>query len=112
MNGSSMGSLAIAVDSVRAYGRGSNNDPGRIIMADVLVTPVQPSATPYQARVPTDVRVVGFNMPFFNLVGFFIKAAFAAVPAAIVVAIIWVVLAAIFFGGIAGIAGGLMGRHI
>jgi hypothetical protein len=89
-----------------------NNDPGRITMAEVEVAPVRSGGVPYQAAAPIDVRVVGFNMPFFNLVGFFIKAAIAAVPAAIVVAIIWAVLAAVFFGGIAGIAGGLMGRHI
>lgn len=80
-------------------------------MAEVEVTPVRSGGVPYQAPAPLEVRVVGFNMPFFNLVGFFIKAAIAAVPAAIIVAIIWLVLAAIFFGGIAGIAGGLMGRH-
>jgi hypothetical protein len=39
-------------------------------MADVQVTPVRSGGTPYQAPVPTEVRVVGFNMSFFNLVGF------------------------------------------
>jgi hypothetical protein len=76
-------------------------------MADVQVAPVRSGGTPYQAPVPTDVRVVGFNMPFFNLVGFFIKAAIAAMPAAIIVAIIWLVVAAVLFGGIAG----MIGRH-
>ena len=46
-----------------------------------------------------EVRVVGFNMPFFNLVGFFIKAALAAIPAAIIVFVIYAVIAAVFLGG-------------
>lgn len=52
-----------------------------------------------------EVRVVGFNMPFLNLVGFFIKCALAAVPAAIIVGVIWAIVAAALFGGFAG-------RHI
>jgi hypothetical protein len=39
-----------------------------------------------------EVKVVSFHMPFLNLVGFFIKAAVAAIPAAIIVAIIYFVV--------------------
>jgi hypothetical protein len=53
------------------------------------------------------VRIVGFNMPFLNLVGFFIKAARAAVPAAIIVAIIYAVLAA----AVGALYGGMFGHH-
>jgi hypothetical protein len=82
-------------------------------MSDVQGTPVRLGGSgagplpPRETTLPNDVRVVGFNMPFMNLVGFFIKAALAAVPAAIIVAIIWAVLAAALFGGFAG----LVGRH-
>jgi disulfide bond formation protein DsbB len=75
---------------------------GRITMSDVQATPVRSGGTPYQPPTPTEIRVVGFNMPFLNLVGFFIKAALAAVPAAIIVAVIWLVVAAVFVGGFAG----------
>jgi hypothetical protein len=76
-------------------------------MADVEATPVRQGGIPYQAPPATEVRVVGFNMPFLNLVGFFIKAALAAVPAAIIVVIIGLMIAA----AIGGFVGGLMGRH-
>ncbi len=76
-------------------------------MADVQMTPVRLGGMPNQSAMATEVRVVGFNMPFLNLVGFFIKAALAAVPAAIIVAAIWTIVAAVLFGGFSS---GIMGR--
>jgi hypothetical protein len=76
-------------------------------MADIQMTPVRLGGIPGQTSTATEVRVVGFNMPFLNLVGFFIKVALAAVPAAIIVAAIWTIVAAVLFGGITG---GVLGR--
>jgi hypothetical protein len=85
-------------------------------MSDPQETPVRlggkgyspPPGSPGPPAAPvSNVTVVGFDMPFLNLVGFFIKAALAAVPAAIIVGIIWALLAAVLFGGVAG----LVGRH-
>ena len=41
------------------------------------------------------VEVVGFNMPFAELVGFMVKAAIAAIPAAIILIVLAVVAAGI-----------------
>ncbi len=51
-----------------------------------------------------EVTVTGFEMPFFNMVGFMVKWAFASIPAAIVI------LAVIMFGTLIGTAvtGGLI----
>jgi hypothetical protein len=37
---------------------------------------------------PTEVKVVGFDMPFWNMVGFMIKVVFAAIPALLILALI------------------------
>jgi hypothetical protein len=44
---------------------------------------------------PTPIIVTDLRIPFFRLVMFFVKAALAAIPAAIIVAIILMVLGAI-----------------
>jgi len=41
-------------------------------------------------------------MSFLNLVGFFIKATLAAIPAALILGLIWAAIAAFFFGGFFG----------
>jgi hypothetical protein len=57
-------------------------------------------AEPDQRIVVTDLRI-----PFFRLVAFFVKAALAAIPAAIIVAFVLMLLTAI----VAGLAGDHMG---
>ena len=42
-----------------------------------------------------NVRVVDVEMPFFSMVGFMVKWAFAAIPALIVIAILWGMLGVI-----------------
>ena len=76
-------------------------------MSDAQGTPVRLGGTgiPAPRLSITEVKVVGFDMPFLNLVGFFIKAALAAVPAAIIIGIIWSVVAWLVFGS-------FMGRHM
>lgn len=43
------------------------------------------------------VTLTNINIPFTKLVGFLVKLAIAAVPAAIIVAIFWSILATLFF---------------
>ena len=62
-------------------------------------TPVRPGNGQVQ---PIRVTVVGFHMSFLNLVGFFIKATLAAIPAALILGLIWAAIAALFFGGFFG----------
>ncbi len=44
------------------------------------------------------VVVIDLRIPFFRLVAFFVKATLAAVPAAIIVSIIFFLLSAVFAG--------------
>ena len=48
------------------------------------------------------VVIKGIDIPFWDLVSLFVKIAFAAIPAAIIVAIIWVLIVS-FLGGVLGI---------
>ncbi|MBL8567876.1 MAG: hypothetical protein JNK84_02215 [Phreatobacter sp.] len=62
-------------------------------------------AVPQQAAYPaaaTPVTVTAIDMPFFRLVGFFFKAALAAIPAMIAVALVVKVLAGIVFWTVGG----------
>jgi hypothetical protein len=59
--------------------------------------------SPTPTTVPARVEIIGFNMPFWSLVGFMIKLAFAAIPAAIIIAIIWGIIGFMFAGVMAGI---------
>jgi hypothetical protein len=54
---------------------------------------------------PNPVSLVDIRIPFWRLVAFFIKAAIAAVPAAIVVAVLYYFVALILVGGV------MLGRH-
>jgi len=60
---------------------------------------------PVQRFVLVDLRI-----PFFRLVFFFVKAALAAVPAAIILSIIAFVLSALFWAIVGGAAPDLMQR--
>ena len=69
----------------------------------------QPPVMPrYEARnaaeVPTRVTVVDFDMSFGHLVRFFVKAAIAAIPAAIILFVIGIAVAAVFGGLIGGLS--------
>lgn len=51
----------------------------------------------------TSVKIEDFNMPFMNLVGLLVKIALASIPAAIILAIVYAILAFLLtavFGGI------------
>ena len=50
-----------------------------------------------------DVKIVGVNIPFMDLVSLLVKLAIAAIPAAIIVAVFWAVIG----GFLAGILGNL-----
>ena len=49
------------------------------------------------------VRVVDLDIGFMNMVGLFIKAAFAIIPAAIIVALIWTLVSGIVLGLLSGV---------
>jgi hypothetical protein len=49
---------------------------------------------------PNSISVVDIRIPFWRLVAFFIKAAIAAIPAAIAVAILYYLIALLFFGAL------------
>lgn len=55
------------------------------------------SAQVTKQDVPTRVVVVDFDMSFFHLVGFFVKAVFAPTPATIIVIVIAALISG-FFG--------------
>lgn len=60
---------------------------------------------PQQAAYPaaaTPVTVTAVDMPFFRLVGFFFKAALAAIPAMIAVALVVKILAGFVFWTMGG----------
>ena len=68
--------------------------------------PDRPATTPqYQVNrsteVPTRVTVVDFDMSFGHLVAFFVKAAIAAIPAAIILGIL-AFLVMLVLGGVGG----------
>lgn len=72
------------------------------------MNPEQPPAMPrYEvnpaAAAPTRVTVVDFDMSFGHLVMFFVKAAIAAIPAAIILFLLGLALAAVF-AGVFGVA--------
>ena len=69
----------------------------------------QPPATPRYdvksaADVPTRVTVVDFDMSFGHLVIFFVKAAIAAIPAAIILFFLGLIAAVVFGGLLGGLA--------
>ena len=69
----------------------------------------QPPATPRYdvksaADVPTRVTVVDFDMSFGHLVIFFVKAAIAAIPAAIILFFLGLIAAVVYGGLLGGLA--------
>jgi hypothetical protein len=49
------------------------------------------------------VSIIDIRIPFWRLVAFFVKASIAAIPAAIIVAVIYVLVAGVLGGAIVGI---------
>ena len=47
---------------------------------------------------PETVHVVGVSIPFLDLVTFLVKLAFAAIPAAIIIAVVGVIIAGVLKG--------------
>lgn len=45
-----------------------------------------------------DVRIVGVDIPFIDLVVLLVKFAIAAIPAAIIVGVVWMVIGGFVFG--------------
>ena len=48
-------------------------------------------------------RIVDINMPFWSLVGFMVKAAIAAIPAFIILVMIYMIVGAVIGGVIAAV---------
>ena len=78
-------------------------------MSSQPVPAQQTSFPPRPARV--EAVIVDFNMPFGSMVLFIIKWAIAAIPAIIILSIIWVVVVAILATMFAGVGAGLMGHR-
>jgi hypothetical protein len=55
------------------------------------------------SSVPLRVVVCDFDMPFVSIAWFMVKASLAAIPAAIILALIYFATAALFAGGIAAL---------
>jgi hypothetical protein len=70
---------------------------GNLVMNEMV------DSSPRAPVTSKQVTVVDIDIPFGRLVSILVKVAIAAVPAAIIVAIFWVFLAAI----LAGVIGGL-----
>jgi len=45
-----------------------------------------------------DIKIVGIDIPFIDLVLLLVKLAIAAIPAAIIIGIIWTVIGGFLFG--------------
>jgi hypothetical protein len=54
---------------------------------------------------PTEVKVVNFDIPFWNLVGFMLKLVFAAIPAGIILGVIGLVLTYVVLPMVIGLLG-------
>jgi hypothetical protein len=64
---------------------------------------VQPSAAPHR------IAVVDLDIPFWRMVMIMIKWTFAAIPAVIIVSIIFGIIGAVVGGGLFAILGGIPG---
>lgn len=71
-----------------------------------MTMPAQPAPTIWQ---PTPITVTAIDVPFLKLVAFFFKAALAAIPAIIAVAIVVRLIGGLLFWGFAAWRYGYMG---
>jgi hypothetical protein len=51
-------------------------------------------------EIANGIKVTGFDMPFLHMVGFLVKLSLAAIPAAIILAIIYFLLVSFLFGAL------------
>ena len=58
---------------------------------------------PVEASPIQEVTVKGINMSFWNMVVFMVKWTLAAIPAMIIISVIYFVIAAVVSGGLAGV---------
>ena len=58
---------------------------------------------PVESTSPQEVTVKGIDMPFWNMVGFMVKWTLAAIPAMIIISVIYFIIAAVVGGGLTGI---------
>lgn len=56
-------------------------------------------------QVISDVRIKDFDMPFWSMIVFMVKWAVAAIPAMIILAVIYAIGAAIIGGALTGLTG-------
>lgn len=113
----------MAVDDPKALLERANSaaDGGNAVLAqDLLRTlianhPNSPEATTARATIDGSpallsagriqvVRVADLDIAFMTMIGLFLKAAFAMIPAVIVLAIIWAVVAGVVGGFLAALA--------
>lgn len=91
-------------------------DSARVVQqespCEVVITRIARAATGQLAQElresPREVVITRLDIPFMNLLVFFIKAGLASIPAAIIVGIIYMTIIMIFGGGFMG---GMGGRH-
>ena len=53
------------------------------------------------ARSSKEVEIIDINIPFISMVWFMVKLSIAAIPAGIIVSVLWLTLSGIILGGIA-----------
>ena len=58
---------------------------------------------PVKGSPPQEVTVKGINMSFWNMVVFMVKWTLAAIPAMIIISVIYFIIAAVVGGGLTGI---------
>lgn len=86
------------------------SDSARVVQQEspreVVITRIARAAAGQLAQElresPREVVITRLDIPFMNLLVFFIKAGLASIPAAIIVGIIYMVVAGIFMGGMGG----------
>jgi hypothetical protein len=64
------------------------------------VQPYGTNAVPATLTQTVEVTVVNFNMPFLALVGFLVKFSLAAIPASLILMLVWGLLFALLGGGL------------
>ena len=101
-NGETRGAIALFQQIVLDHPNTSEAlDAQQYLASARELKPTVTSTTP-AARVEL-VRVVDINIAFFPMVSLFVKAAFAVIPAAIIIAIIWNLTSGVMGGLFAGI---------
>lgn len=58
----------------------------------------------------TEVKITGVAIPFWDLVRLLVKIAIASIPAAIIVSVLYFLIASVLFAGLGALIGGLFAR--